>query len=85
MVMYSMSIVPIVTAHCNVCHSTARHEGNVITDTYEGLSKVALNGRLWGGVNWESGFVPMPNGGAKLSACDLGKIKKWIYLGAPNN
>ena len=84
-VTYSQTMVSIVTANCNVCHSTPQHLGNVITDTYDGLSTVALNGKLWGGVNWETGFVAMPNGGAKLSACDLGKIKKWINMGAPNN
>ena len=84
-VSYSKTIVPIVSASCNSCHSTARHEGNVITDTYTGLSTVANNGQLWGGVNWEQGYVTMPNGGSKLPACELAKIKNWINQGAPNN
>ncbi|MCX6286051.1 MAG: hypothetical protein NTY96_02940 [Bacteroidetes bacterium] len=84
-VSYSKTIVPIVTANCSVCHSTARHDGNVITETWAGLSTVANNGKLWGGVNWEAGYVNMPNGGSKLLPCDLGKIKNWINQGAPNN
>lgn len=84
-VSYSKTIVPIVSSNCNTCHSTAQHEGNVITDTYAGLSKVAKNGQLWGGVNWEPGYVTMPNGGSKLPACELAKIKNWINQGAPNN
>ena len=84
-VTYSGAIAPIMTAHCNVCHSILNPSGNVITENQIGLSVVALDGRLWGGVNWESGFLPMPNLGTKLSPCDLGKIKKWINLGAPNN
>ena len=82
---YSKTILPIMVANCNTCHSTAIASGNVITDTYTGLNTVALNGKLWGGVNWQSGFYPMPNGGAQLSTCDLGKIKNWINQGAPNN
>ena len=84
-VSYSKTIVPIVSSSCNSCHSTARHEGNVITDTYAGLSTVALNGKLWGGVNHEQGFVAMPNGGSKLPTCELAQIKNWINQGAPNN
>jgi hypothetical protein len=84
-VTYSQTITPIMSATCNVCHSTAMASGGVITDNYTDLSKVAANGKLWGGVNWSSGFNPMPNGGSQLSPCDLGKIKKWINLGYPNN
>ncbi|MEI7490881.1 MAG: cytochrome c [Bacteroidota bacterium] len=84
-VSYSKTIVPIVVANCNTCHSTSNPSGNVITETWSGLSLVANNGKLWGGVNWEPGFVTMPNLGTKLSACDLGKIKNWINQGAPNN
>ena len=61
------------------------HQGNVITDNYPDLSIVAKNGKLWGGVNWEAGYVQMPNGGSKLSPCDLGKIKNWINQGSPDN
>jgi hypothetical protein len=57
----------------------------VTTDTWAGLSTVALNGKLWGGVSWASGYKNMPNGGSQLSPCELGKIKKWINQGAPNN
>ncbi|MBE0648165.1 MAG: cytochrome c [Bacteroidales bacterium] len=84
-VSYSTSIAPIITANCNVCHSTANPSGNVITDTWEGLNTQALNGNLWGGVNWENGYIPMPKDASKLSDCDLAKIKNWINQGAPNN
>jgi len=82
---YANTIAPIMAANCNSCHSTAVASGGVVTDSYAGLSIVALNGSLWGGVHAEPGYVPMPNDGGKLSACDLGKIKKWINAGAPNN
>jgi hypothetical protein len=84
-VTYAQTIAPIMEFSCNKCHSTIVASGNVVTDSYEGLSTVAKNGKLWGGVNAEPGFVPMPNEGSKLSSCDLGKIKKWINAGSPNN
>lgn len=82
---YSKTMTSIMTANCNVCHSTAIASGGVITDTWDGLSVVALNGKLWGGVSWASGYKNMPNGGTQLSSCDLAKIKNWINQGAPNN
>jgi hypothetical protein len=84
-VTYSQTIAAIMTSNCNTCHNTAQAQGGVITDTYAGVSTVALNGKLWAGVDWSAGFSPMPKGGAKLSACDLAKIKHWINLGSPNN
>jgi len=74
-----------MAADCNVCHSAAIASSGFITDNYPDLSTLALNGMLWGGVNWDEGFSPMPKGGRKLSPCDLAKIKKWINQGAPNN
>ena len=74
-----------MTANCNVCHSSAIASGGVITETYDGMHVIANNGRLWLDVSWASSGDPMPKGGSKLSACDLGKIKKWINLGSPNN
>ena len=37
-VTYSKSIVPIMVANCNVCHSTALQQGYIITDNYNDLS-----------------------------------------------
>ena len=82
---YARTIVPIVSANCNVCHSTAVASGGVITDTYDGLKTVAQNGQLWAGVSWQAGYSFMPKGGNQLSTCDLAKIKNWINQGAPNN
>ena len=82
---YSRTIAPVMSANCNVCHSTAIASGGVVTDTYSAMSTLAANGKLWGAVSWASGYKPMPNGGSQLSPCDLGKIKKWINQGAQNN
>ena len=81
---YSGSIAPVMTGNCNVCHSGAVASGGVVTDNYDGLSVVAKNGALWAAVSW-SGPLQMPQGGDKLSDCDLTKIKKWVDAGSPDN
>jgi hypothetical protein len=84
LVTYTQSIVPIMVANCNVCHSAVVASGGVVTDSYSPLTVVAGNGALWASVNHENAF-PMPQGLDKLSVCDLTKIKKWIDAGYPNN
>lgn len=83
-VTYSLSIIPITIANCNVCHSEILANGGVVTENYIGLNTVAKNGKLWAAVNW-TGPYHMPKDANKLSNCDLAKIKKWIDAGAPDN
>jgi len=82
---YSQTIAPIMADNCNVCHSGANPQKNVITDNYPDLSIIAKNGQLWKSVNHDPGFVPMPYQENKLSDCNLSKINIWINSGSPNN
>lgn len=84
-VTYQATIAPIMASSCNSCHTGATASGGVITNTYEGLKSVALNGKLYGAVSHTSGFSPMPQNGNKLSACNIDKIKTWIDAGAQQN
>lgn len=84
-VTYSGVISPIMSVNCNSCHGEVDPSGNVRTDNYNGLSIIANNGKLWGVVNHENGFVFMPKDRPQLSECDLKKIKIWINAGALNN
>ncbi len=84
-VTYSASITPIMSNNCNGCHSSSAPSGNVITDTYEGLKIIADDGSLWGAVNHESGYSPMPKDRPKLNDCDLTKIGIWLDNGALND
>jgi hypothetical protein len=74
-----------MTGSCNVCHSTTLASGGIVTDSYDGLSVVAKNGRLWGAVSHSAGFQAMPQNSSQLSDCDLGKIQIWVKAGYPNN
>ncbi len=84
-VTYSGSVSPIMTASCNVCHNSVTASGGVVTDNYTSLAVIAKDGRLWGVVSYQSGFLQMPKDLPQLSACDLAKIKKWTDAGSPNN
>ena len=85
-VTYKQTIAPIMARNCNGCHyASATNAGGVITDNYNDLSPMAtLDGVFWRDINWLEGKA-MPKGGAKLSPCDIGKIKKWINEGALDN
>lgn len=84
-VTYSATIAPIMSVNCNVCHGGFAPIANVRTDAYDGLKVIADNGRLWGCVNHESGYSPMPNDRPKLNDCDLKKIRAWLDNGALND
>lgn len=84
-VTYSQTIAPIMSASCNFCHGESSPSGNVITDNYDDLKTIADDGRLWGCVNHESGYSPMPKDRPKLNDCDLKKIKVWLDNGALND
>ncbi len=84
-VTYSATISAIMANNCNSCHSGSAPQGNLKTDNYTDLKTIADNGKLWGAVNHESGFSPMPKDRPKLSDCDLSKIRIWIDGGALNN
>lgn len=84
-VTFAVSIKPIITNKCQGCHSSSSAGGGYDLSTYAGVKTVVTNGKLWGSVNFTSGYSAMPKGGTKLSTCELAKIKKWIDAGAPNN
>ncbi|MDD2963961.1 MAG: cytochrome c [Bacteroidales bacterium] len=84
-VTYQSTIAPIMASSCNGCHSGAGASAGVVTNTYEGLKTIALNGKLYGSVSHASGYSAMPKNGNKLSACNIEKIKTWVDAGAPNN
>ena len=83
---YSTTITTILNAYgCKGCHSGGSPSGGIDLTTHANVKTVADNGRLYGSINHDAGFVPMPQGGGKMKACDIKKVKAWIDAGAPNN
>jgi mono/diheme cytochrome c family protein len=82
---FSADIQPILDNSCTGCHSGAAPSGEVNLGTYAGVKAVADDTRLLGSIDHLPGYSRMPQGGNKLSACNIAKISAWINAGAPNN
>ena len=85
-VKYATTVSNILTSYgCTGCHSGSAPSGGYNFTTYAGVKASVDAGRLYGSINHSPGFSPMPQGGGKMSACDVKKVKAWIDAGAPNN
>ena len=79
------NVVPILSASCYGCHGNGNGMGGVRLDTYNNLKIWASGSNLLGAITHSAGYSPMPKNGAKLSDCDINKIRAWINRGALNN
>jgi len=82
---YSGAVKPLISTQCQGCHSGTAASGGIDLSTYTGVKTMADNGKLWGAVHKDPGFVAMPPAGNGLSSCQLTQIRKWIDSGSPNN
>ena len=82
---YSTAIQPLLQTKCIGCHNNASPGGGIDLSSYTLVKNAVASGRLWGSINQDPGFSPMPKGMAKFSACELAQFKKWISAGALNN
>ncbi|MBL7740035.1 MAG: hypothetical protein JNK14_12530 [Chitinophagaceae bacterium] len=83
---YSSSVLPALQSNgCLGCHSGSTPSGNISLEGYNNVRTAALNGTLYGAISFSPGYPPMPQGGNKMSACNINRIKAWIDAGAPNN
>lgn len=82
----SVELNAIMNASCMSCHAgNANNGGGIKLQDYTTISKIANNGTLLSSISWDGKVAQMPQGGAKLSDCDINKFKAWINAGAPNN
>ena len=86
-VTYSTTIRNILTNNaCLNCHGTPASNGAPFSlEGYANVKAQVDAHRLFGAINHENGFAPMPQGGPKMNQCDINKVKAWIDAGAPNN
>ena len=82
---YTLAIRPLLNNKCAGCHNGASPQGGIDLASYAAVKTRVDDGKLWGSVNHAAGYFAMPKNGAKLSACELGQIRKWIDAGAPEN
>lgn len=85
-VTYAGTVASILNRSCNSCHAgTAASGAGIKLDSYTNVLLQVTRGRLIGSISHASGFSAMPQGNAKLPACEISKISAWINKGAPNN
>ncbi len=85
-VTFASTITPLLTSYgCTGCHGGPAPANNINLTSYNGVKAKINDGRLFGAINHQSGFSPMPQGGNKMSACDINKFRAWINRGALNN
>jgi uncharacterized membrane protein len=82
---FSTAIKNIISTKCQGCHSGTSAGGGIDLTAYTGVKAQVTNGKLWGSINFHTGYSPMPKNGSKLSDCELAQIRKWIDAGALNN
>lgn len=83
-VTYSSTIKGLLSGYgCLGCHSGGNANGGVQLDAH--ATVVTNINRVWGAINHHSGYRQMPDGGSKMSPCDISKVKAWIDAGTPNN
>jgi hypothetical protein len=82
---FSAGVNPILQNNCVGCHNPSSLNGGVNLGNYASVKVYADNGKLYGSMAHLPGFKPMPQGGSKLSSCQLRIVEKWILSGAPNN
>lgn len=81
---FSINIKPIIADKCQGCHNPNSLGGGIDLSTYNAIKASAASGKLYGSINWASGFSKMPQTG-KLPTCEIIQIKKWIDAGSLNN
>jgi len=85
-VSFSADIQPIIEQNCfGGCHNGVTPVGGFLLTTHAGVKAKVDDGRLFGAVDHQAGFVAMPQSGSKLSDCNLDLIKAWIDDGALDN
>ncbi len=85
-VSYSAEVQPILQGKCIGCHTTGNaSNGFVVLNNYQGVSAVASSGQLVGSITHANGYNAMPQGGPKINACDIAKIRNWVNDGFQNN
>lgn len=84
---FTTNIKPILQGSCYGCHSNANSASGsgVKLEDHADVKAHADDGDLLGVITHAQGYPAMPQGGAKLSDCNINKIKAWINQGAQNN
>jgi hypothetical protein len=84
-VSFATNVAPVIQSNCFSCHNNGFRLGNVSLEGFANVKAVAQSGKLLGVITHSAGFPAMPKGAAKLNACDIKTIEKWVQSGSQNN
>ena len=87
-VTYGLTVKPILQASCLNCHSNSKalnDGGGVKLENYADVLIMVTNGKLMGSIRHNNGYIAMPNGGGKLTDCEINQLQTWIDNGTQNN
>jgi len=82
------STVTSILHSCQTCHSNSNATssgGGVKLQNYADVVTLINNGKLMGSIRHDNGYIAMPQGGGKLSDCEISQLQKWIDSKTPNN
>jgi len=83
---YSLVVQPALQTYgCVGCHSGSAPSGNILLNSYAAVKTYVQNGKLYGSITHSAGYSAMPQGGNKMTTCEINKVKAWIDAGALNN
>jgi len=77
-VTYPGTVVPILNTYCISCHSAPTPAGALDFNDYGDVAFIAESGQLLGSINHDEGYSPMPEGGDKLSNCEIALVEIWV-------
>jgi len=87
-VTFTTTVTPILQASCFSCHSNSNASssgGGIKIQNYADVATLAKNGKLMGTITHASGYQAMPQGGGKLTNCEISKLQTWLNNGTLNN
>lgn len=80
---FSGAINPMIQQLCVGCHKPGSISGGVDLSTHASVQTVAINGKLVASLKRTTNW--MPQGGKKLSDCQIRQFEKWVAGGALND
>ena len=84
----STDLNSIMQTSCFSCHGAANASsfgGGYNLENYNTVKSLATSGTLMSAITQDGNASPMPQGGSKLSDCNINKFSAWINSGTPNN
>jgi hypothetical protein len=84
-VTFSGTIFPLIQNNCLGCHSGFSPSGQIDLSNHQNIAAISATGRLFGAINHDAGYTPMPRGGNKLPECQIAQMRIWIENGSLNN